>query len=219
MDCPYLKDEEIEKKSDEGPCLIDSPRVNDPDVTEESSTKNEEIHSSNEFQEEKKKESSTTVDVNPASSKIVRSLDEQLMDILRFQVIYSVTPSMIVAFLILLLVPPVSIPIFSPLDDGVHLSISPNFSSRSSRVKTTPFPRYDLIGQQTLHLGKELLDAHSNTAIELLRTKIALVEISSSIVHSQLEQSLREQLDEYFFELKELLIKGIERSTILSASL
>ena len=79
-------------------------------------------------------------------------------------------------------------------------------------------PRYDLIGERSVLLAEKLVQTDLNTASDLSRSKTALVEIRSAIVHSDLEKSLREDLAKQFSELKELIVDGAQSSSILSAS-
>ena len=217
MDFGYRKDEEIEKSA-EGPPPINNRLANDSDITrdhkcsisEEGSANDEKIPSPADFQQEKKRYVSATVNVSRPSSQIIESRDEQRIDIRRFVTIDS--PGVIlVSFLILWTAFLVLHDISSRLE-GVHLS------KNSSPRKTTPFPQYDLITEKTLLLTKEFVYADSNATIELIGSKTALVVIGSAVMHSQLEESLRQELGGHLSELKELIVEGIDRSTILSAS-
>jgi hypothetical protein len=153
-------------------------------------------------------------DDDARSSTILGTVGEQLVGIIRLQWIYSLK-ALIVLLLLTLNARQVDSQLCFSFED---LSLSNEDSSLSSRLKRRSLPQYHLIRETSVLLAEQLLQSDLNTPKDLKRTKTALIEIRSAILNSNLEEKIRDELAEHLFELKELIGKGEEESSILTAS-
>ena len=201
----HQNNETIPKNNDEDSSLLDNNPMVDIVENPQCSISEED---STDRQEKKKKKDWEFTNVH-SLRKIVKKIKKELVDILR-TLWKSCLKPLIILFFILWIV------------SSLWCSLAPlyfpkEFSSRCPSKKIL-FPQFTGISKNTVLLAKEFLHTDLNMSMDLIRTKTALVEIRSSIVHSQLEENLREELTRQLTELKELIVKGIEKSTILSAS-